>query len=280
MRLAHHVLRLVGAIVLTWPFAAVAQDAAPQLMAADGKPMAFDVVSVKPNHSGAGPMSIVSPPMGDGVTITNMPLENILKWAFGIFSDDKVLLGIPGWAAQERFDVTAKVSDADLAAFRKITDPIQRTPMLQSILVERFQLKFHYEMKELPVYALVIGKNGMRMTEIQPAIGPNGMKLGGGREVGRGLIRSMGQPMKPLVNALTTELGRPVVDRTGLTGYYTFTLRWTSDEGNPTAGDPPKDTSAPSIFTAVQEQLGLKLEPKKAPVQVLVIDHLERPSAN
>jgi uncharacterized protein (TIGR03435 family) len=208
-----------------------------------------------------------------------MPPENIVQWAFGIFLSDQIT-GLPEWATQERYDVTAKVDDADLAAFRKVTDPIQRTPMLQKILVERFKLKSHYERKELPVYTLVTGKNGIRMTEIQPAIGPNGMKDGGGREVRRGQIRSMGQPMKPLVDALTREVGRVVVDRTGLTGYYNFTLKWTPDEMTSQGGGAPDDSSAPSIFTAVQEQLGLKLEPAKAPVQVLVIDHLERPSAN
>jgi uncharacterized protein (TIGR03435 family) len=137
-------------------------------------------------------------------------------------------------------------------------------------------LKYHYDLKALPVYALVVGKNGVRMTEIQPGLDANGMKFGGARQVGRGLIRSMGQPMKPLVNQLSIELKHPIVDRTGLMGYYNFTLRWTPDEGAPPEGD----VAAPSIFTAVQEQLGLKLEPAKAPVQVLVIDNLERPSEN
>jgi len=224
-------------------------------------------------------MVIASPPMSDGLTVTNMPPANILEWAFGIFLSDQIV-GMPEWAWQERYDVTAKVGDADVAAFRKVTDPIQRTPMLQKILMDRFNLKFHYEMKELPVYALVVGKNGIRMTEIQPAIGPNGMKEGGGRQIGRGQIKSMGQPMNPLVNQLTIELKRVVVDRTGLTGFYNFTLRWTPEDAAPQAGSAPEDTSSPSIFTAVQEQLGLKLEPAKAPVRVLVIDHLERPSAN
>lgn len=279
MRFAHKLLLLVGPMVLAWPLASVAQWDGPRLMTADGKPMEFDVVLVKPNHSGAASTSIASPPMSDGVTIENMPLEKIFQWAFGVFLSDQTS-GLPEWARQERYDVTAKVGDADVAAFRKITDPVQRMPMLQKILEERFNLKFHYEMKELPVYALVKGKSGIRMTEIQPALGSNGMKDGGGREVTRGQIKSMGQPMKPLVNALTMELKRVVVDRTGLTGNYNFTLKWTPNEGTPPAGDASDDLSAPSIFTAVQEQLGLKLEPTKAPVQILVIDHLERPSAN
>ncbi|WP_146072019.1 TIGR03435 family protein [Bryocella elongata] len=274
------VLLFVGSVVLAAPLASGAQYATPRLMAADGsRPIEFDVMSVKPNHSGSTVMKIVSPPMSDGVTITNMPLENILQWAFGIFLNDQIA-GLPDWARQERYDVTAKVSDEDAAAFRKVTDPIQRMPMLQKLLVERFHLTSHYAMKELPVYALVVGKNGIRMTEIQPAIGANGMKEGGARQVSRGQIKSMGQPMKPLINQLTMELGHVVVDRTGLMGYYNFTLKWTPDDASPTAGSVPEDPSAPSIFTAVQEQLGLKLEHARAPVQVLVIDHLEKPTEN
>lgn len=262
-------------MILAWPLSSEAQWDGPRLMGADGKPLEFDVVSVRPNHSGAESMGNGSAPMDDGWTITNMPPEEMLHWAFGLFLSDEIA-GLPEWAKHERYDVKAKVSDADVAAFRKVVDPVQRAPMLQKILVDRFHRKYHYEMKELPVYALVVGKNGIRMTEIQPAIGPNGMKDGGGRQLGRGQMRSMGQPMKPLVNQLTMELRRVVVDRTGLKGFYNFTLRWAPDDGAPPEGD----VAAPSIFTAVQEQLGLKLEATKAPVQVLVIDYLERPSAN
>jgi uncharacterized protein (TIGR03435 family) len=272
-------LRWLGPMLLAWPLAAHPQDAPPRLLGTDGKPIAFAIVSVKPNHSGAPAMSIMSPPNAGSMTIVNMPLETIVQWAFGIFLHDQIA-GMPGWAAQERFDIAAKVDDADLAAFRKITDPVQRTPMLQPILAERFNLKSHYEMRVLPVYELVVAKSGPRITEIQPALGPNGMKDGGARQMGRGQIKSMGQPMKPLVYALTTELGLVVIDKTGLTGYYNFTLRWTPDETTSAPGDSAQDSSAPSIFTALHEQLGLKLLPAKAPVQVLVIDHLERPSPN
>ena len=275
MRLAHKIVLLVGSMILAWPLALRAQWDGPRLMGADGKPLEFDVVSVRPNHSGSESMDNGSAPMDDGWHMTNMPLEDMVQWAFGLFLGDEIT-GLPEWAKHERYDVTAKVSDADVAAFRKVIDPVERAPMLQKILVDRFHLKFHYETKELPVYTLVIGKDGIRMTEIQPEISPNGMKDAGRRHVGRGLIQSFGQPMKPLVNQLTIELRRVVVDRTGLKGFYNFTLRWAPDDGAPPEGD----VAAPSIFTAVQEQLGLKLESVKAPVQVLVIDNLERPSAN
>jgi uncharacterized protein (TIGR03435 family) len=271
------VARTLGLLTLLVPQVcaqAVRPEATPRLMGTDGKPIEFDVVSVKPNHTGAVRMDIGSAPMSDALTITNMPPENIIQWAFGIFLSDQIV-GLPDWTLQERYDVEAKVSNADIAAYRKVIDPIQRAPMLQKILIDRFGLKFHYETKDLSVYALTVGKNGPRLTEIQPAIGPNGMKEGGGRQRGRGLYISMGQPMKPFINELTVQLKNPVVDRTGLTGFYNYTLHWTPDDGTPAAAD-----DGLSIFTAIQEQLGLKLERVKAPIQVLVIDHIERPSSN
>lgn len=271
-----HIARTLGFFVVLVP-QVCAQDvqyqATQRLMGADGKPIEFDVVSVKPNHTGAVQSYIGSNPMSDSLSITNMPPEVIIQWAFGIFLDDQIV-GLPEWTRQERYDVQAKVSDADVAAYRKVTDPIQRAPMLQKILIDRFGMKFHYETRELSVYALMIGKNGSHLTEIQPAIGPNGMKDGGGRQRGRGRYVSMGQPMKPFIHELTVQLKTPVVDRTGLNGFYNYTLRWSPDDGTASEDD------APSLFTAVQEQLGLKLERVKASVQMLVIDHIERPSSN
>lgn len=271
------VARTLGLLTLLVPQVcaqAIRPEATPRLMGTDGKPIEFDVVSVRPNHTGAVRMDIGSPPMSDALSIANMPPENIIQWAFGIFLSDQID-GLPDWTRQERYDVEAKVSDADLAAYRKVVDPIQRAPMLQKILIDRFGLKFHYETKDLSVYALTVGKSGSLLTEIQPAIGPNGMKEGGGRQRGHGQYTSMGQPMKPFINELTVQLKSPVVDRTGLTGFYNYTLRWTPDDGTPAAAE-----DGPSIFTAIQEQLGLKLERTKAPVQVLVVDHVERPSSN
>jgi uncharacterized protein (TIGR03435 family) len=278
MRFTYSLL-LSAFTMFTYPLVLCAQYTTPRLMASDGKPLEFEVVSVKPSNPNATGMRIGGPLMSGGLEIANMPPENIVQWAFGIFLSDQIV-GLPDWAKQERFDVTAKVDDAELETYRKVTDPIQHAPMLQKILIDRFNMKFHYETKELPVYALMVAKSGNRMTEIEPAIGPNGMKDGGGREVRRGQIRSMGQPMKPLVNQLTIELKRAVVDRTGLTGFYNFTLRWTPEEGAAPVSGGLEENAAPSIFTALQEQLGLKLERTKAPLQVLVIDHLERPSAN
>jgi uncharacterized protein (TIGR03435 family) len=278
--LASQKLVLLGALLLARPHAFGAQGIPPRLMTTDGRPMEFEVVSVRPNHSGAEQMNIMSPPMSNGVTITNMPLVNILQWACGITMSDQIV-GLPGWATEDRYDIAAKVANEDVTAFRKVVDPIQRAPMLQKILVERFNLKFHNQAKDLTVYALLVARGGVRMTEIQPAIAPNGMKDGGSRQRRRGQIKSMGQPMQPLIDVLTMELKRVVVDRTDLKGFYNFTLTWTPDDVNASdAHSNPEEFSAPPLVTALQDQLGLKLERSKAPVQVLVVDHVERPSEN
>ncbi|HUP05049.1 MAG TPA: TIGR03435 family protein, partial [Bryobacteraceae bacterium] len=157
------------------------------------------------------------------------------------------------------------------------------------------------ETKELPVYTLVIAKNGPKLQEAKSGDSyANGYKRPDGRPVGgtfmrmgKGEIDSQGTPMDFLVQQLARQVGRTVVDQTGLKGKYDFTLKWTPDPGTPAGmvGPPagggrapdnsaPPDTSGPSIFTAVQEQLGLKLESTKGPVEIIVIDHIERPSEN
>jgi len=148
--------------------------------------------------------------------------------------------------------------------------------MLQSVLANRFHLMSHFETKELPAYALVILKNktGPKLTEIQPGVLPNGLKDPGGINMSRTEITAAGADMLNLLHVLQLQTGRPIVDRTGLTGHYNFVLKWTPDQ------DSASPDAGPSIFTAIQEQLGLKLEPIKAPVQILVVDHIERPSEN
>jgi uncharacterized protein (TIGR03435 family) len=245
----------------------------PRPLATDGRPLEFDVVSVRPNHSGAVEMNILSPPNGDGLTITNMPLENIIGWAYGITIRNQVA-GMPDWAKNECFDITAKVANEDLAVFRRVEDPVVRVSMLQKVLVDRFKMRSHYETRQLAGYELVVGKGGSKLTEVESPIGPDGVKNGGGRRVRPGDYESFGMWMLPFVRQLMQELGCVVVDKTGLTGHYNFTLKWTPE------GTEATDASGPSIFTAVQEQLGLKLEPAKVLVPVLVVDSIERPASN
>jgi uncharacterized protein (TIGR03435 family) len=150
--------------------------------------------------------------------------------------------------------------------------------MMQRLLADKFKLAVHNETRELPVYALVLAKGGMKF---QAAKDPNSGVRSSGRT---GQLKGQGVTMADLAKALTrtlqTELGRVVIDQTNLTGKYDLTLKWTPSMGSPPMLNGQPDTSAPDIFTAVQEQLGLKLESTKAPVPVLVVDHAELPSEN
>jgi uncharacterized protein (TIGR03435 family) len=248
-------------------------ESAAQTAASDIK---FDVVSVRANRSGG---SVGSTANGDGVWIRNLPLRRIVNLAYDI-KLGSLVSGLPDWAGSERFDITCKVAESDVPAFTKLGIS-QRFLMLQPVLEDRFKMKSHFETRELPIYELVLDRNGPKFTQAEFAVGE-----GGQHEVGMssepGEIRAMGVPMDRAIQALSVQLGRVVVDKTGLAGKYAFTLKWTPDtEAAPAAanGD-ATDVSGPSIFTAVQEQLGLKLESSKGPVKILAIDHVEPPSDN
>jgi uncharacterized protein (TIGR03435 family) len=179
---------------------------------------------------------------------------------------------------------------------------LARQQMLQTLLADRFKLVFHRETRNLQVYMLVLGKNGSKMKEAkQGDTYPNGFKMPGGRGGGAGsmlfqiapsgiMMTAQAEPLEQLVPSISREVGRMIIDKTGLTGKYDFVLQYTPENFHPRAdlaestsssGMPlPPDFGAISIFTAVQEQLGLKLESAKAPVEVVVIDHIERPSGN
>ena len=165
--------------------------------------------------------------------------------------------------------------------------------MFQALLADRFKLKVHPETREQPVYALVIAKNGPKLTEAKSGdTYPNGIKDAFDGHTGPGVVNSSkhriaGQaiPISTLVMILTQTVDRTVMDKTALTGKYDLKLDWTPETAASTSPGtdsavPPPDDSGPSIFTAIQDQLGLKLEPAKAQVEVLVIDHVEQPSPN
>jgi uncharacterized protein (TIGR03435 family) len=215
--------------------------------------------------------------------------------------------GAPDWLNSDRYDIEAKMDSSTADGLRKLNENerrAERQRMLQALLADRFKLTVHRETKELPVYELVVAKGGPKFHEAKPGdTYPNGMKLpdGHGRArlmfMGMGELTAQGLPLAPLVRELSLQLGRTVIDKTGLTGEYDFSLKWTSDvtvgafgerlssrgtEGSQpgTGGTSEPETSGPSIFTAIQDQLGLKLESQKGPVAILVIDRVEKPSAN
>ena len=189
--------------------------------------------------------------------------------------------GAPNWMGVERWDIEAKTEGA---AGR--LPPDQFNALLRRLIEDRFQLKSRRQTKKMPVYALVVTRSGFK-PKPRPAESPAPRPQ---TQFGYGSAKFQAESVAGLAGTLTLNLGRPVIDRTGIKGSYDFTLEWTPapDEGGPQAiGLPPRaepsrpaDLNAPSIFTALQEQLGLKLESSKGPVEIMVINHVERPSEN
>jgi uncharacterized protein (TIGR03435 family) len=258
-------------------------------------PLSFDVASIKPSAPDArGSKLMLEPP--SGLQTENGTVRMLITFAYNI--RDFQLSGGPGWIGTERYDILAKAerspgSENTPSDPRKMTEA-QRTrwqeemrERVRALLAERFQLTVHQETREAPVYALVVAKGGPKVEETEaPADGPQGIQGGG-----RGVLRGLAAPMSMLAMVLSNQLGRPVIDKTGLTGKYNYKLQWTPDSG-PTGGGPgdqpppgveappPADPDGPSIFSALQEQLGLRLESQKGPVPSFVIDRVEKPTQN
>ena len=177
-------------------------------------------------------------------------LQALIRFAYGI--EDYRISGGPKWIDADKFDVVYKPSGS------------QAGLMLRGLLAERFKLAIHMETKQLPVYALIVAKGGQKM---EKADKPGGTSSGGAMIKGT-------MEMSTLVSYLSSTLGRRVNDQTGLTGAYKLSLKWTPDD------KPRTDNGPPALVTAIQEQLGLRLESTKGPVEILVIDHAEKPMEN
>jgi uncharacterized protein (TIGR03435 family) len=245
--------------------------------------------------------SITDPPYDGTFYATDVTVKKLVEMAYGV-QYSWLIQGAPSWLNSETFDIQAKADSAVNSELGKLSPDaggLVKHRMLQALLVDRFKLTLHRETRDLPVFALVIAKNGPKLQESKPGdTFPNGVKVPGGplspRSIrfGPGQLAGHGIPVASLVDLLSQRLGRTVVDKTGLKGIYDFTLQWMPDQGPPampmgpedgkpaTDNPAPPESSGPSLFTAIQEQLGLKLESTKAPVDVLVIDHIERPSEN
>ncbi len=226
---------------------------------------AFEVAAVRPSDP-ASRISIAR--SGDRLTTSNTSLEMLITWAYDI-RDDR-LFGKPKWLDSVHYDIVAK---AGMSLSRGV---LQR--MMQSLLATRFQLAIHRETRQLPMYAMVVDKNGakLHLTEATGDPGPNPFNM-----PGRGHLTGNQVTAAMLANVLSNQLRRSVQDETGLKGVFDFELEWEPDTDAQSAGvddasAPSADTrTGPSIFTAIEEQLGLKLEPRKGPVEVIVIDHIE-----
>lgn len=291
-------LAAIGVAAITLPVAFGLLRAVPsraQSQDSNASARVYEVASIKPNKSGNNMVRFKMKP--DGLSLTGATLHMLIESAYDV--RDFQITGAPSWFNSEKYDIEAKMDGSVAEELQKLSDEqrgAENWRMLQALLADRFQLKLHRDTKELPVYALVIAKTGLKLHEATPGdTYPNGFKgpegVGGAgmmfMEGNGGPVRGQGIAMANLVHLLSQQLGRIVVDKTGLTGKYDFTLQWTPDEtqgppsGPPGIGStPPPESSGPSIFTAIQEQLGLKLESQKGPVEILVIDHAEKPSAN
>jgi uncharacterized protein (TIGR03435 family) len=248
---------LVVAVVSYGPLAQNAQNPATQR---------FEVASIKPDQSGDGGSR--SSNNTGRFSATNMSAFTLILNAYDM--REYQVFNAPSWARTERYDVNAVWPGQP-------GEPRTRfMTMLQNMLADRFGLKAHYERRELPIYELVRARSDGRLGEkLKPSseAAPGSNAAGGGRITGAGpaSFRMQRAELSVLAGQLGSFVGRPVVDRTGLTGQFDLQLTWVPDQ---VAADP----TGPSIFTAIQEQLGLKLEAARGTVDVLVIDSVERPT--
>ena len=234
----------------------------------------FEVATIKPSKPDDPRKAFIV--QGRRFKIVNQPLSAILSFSYDVQA--KQLIGLPAWADTDKFDIDAE-PDGEGAPSGK-----QWKRMIQKMVAERYKLTFHQEKRELPVYILSVARNGPKLTKSEGD--PNGLpglffrgKLGdlGVRNANMGDFTGLMQ---------RAVLDRPVLDQTGLKGRFDFTLVWTPDDsqfsGMGVKIPPPTDTAnaPPNLYTAIQEQIGLKLEATKAPADVMVIDHVEKPSDN
>ncbi len=236
----------------------------------------YDVVSVRENKSEQHMMRMMFKP--EGFSGTNLSLRNLIAYAYGIKQD--LITGGPGWVSTTGFDVEAKVAPEDVDLLKNLPPP-RRQSMLRPALADRFKLQVHTETKVLPTYDLVVVKGSSKLTESvavtpDPNADKNQPPKGAGMmRMSPGELTVTANTMKALADQLSYTVHRTVNDQTGLTAKYDFKLTWTPEDAPADA-----DHTGPSIFTALQEQLGLKLVPSKGPVETLVIDHAEMPSEN
>jgi uncharacterized protein (TIGR03435 family) len=223
-----------------------------------GQLPAFDVVSIKPNKSGAPGSETDTLP--GRITLINVTPVSLVLRAFGVPRPQ--ILGVPGWATTERYDVVVTVAEG------RVLNDRDRQPFFQQMLEDRWQLRFHRETRRLRVYSLVVSDTAR--LALHAGAGEYAMKVeNAGPHV---ILRSTRGNMGRLAEILTGFVGNSVIDDTGLTGEYDFTLDWVREASAEAPG--------PSLFTALREQAGLRLVAAEKDVPVVVIDRLERPSPN
>ena len=223
-------------------------------------PPAFEVASIRPHPE---PVTVSGESVsGARATWTADTLLNLISGAYDLKYHEQIAGG-PRWAGSDRFDIVARASSDSPLSKEQVAQ------MLQTLLADRFQLSIHREMKDIPIYALVVAKGGPKVKPPDPS--KTGMRTSAGNE---GIhITAWQGSMGKLADQLSVTAGRPVLDKTGLPGNYAFTLAFAPFTG-------AADSDIPSMSTALEEQLGLRLEPQRAALEIIVIDNAERPSPN
>ncbi len=250
----------------------------------------YEVSSIKPRKDG-GDSSMRLGPTSDGYRATNVEMISLVSIAFPV-GPHAQFTGEPAWTEEMRFDVEAKFEpEVGEALMRLSRDDraLVQSYMLQKLLKERTNLVVHTETKEVPTYDLVVGKNGPKMKVAEPSTDGTGSRMIPRINQGRMVFDITRCPMSAFAANLSGPAGRPMFDKTGLTGIYDFKLEFVREQnlavvpaddasGSPVV--PPADPAGPTLQSAVEDQLGLKLVPSRGPIKIVVIDHIDKPSAN
>lgn len=261
---------LLAAVFLLAEQVCLAQTVPP--MAADAKP-GFEVATIKPSQPDEQRAVMIQ---GTRLVTRATSLVDVMMFAYGVHPLQ--IVEAPDWMTAEKFDLVVQPN----LPGRPST--AQMRSIIQQLLADRFKLGFHHAQRELPVYRMVTAKGGQKLTPTpnEEQLSTNTAAIGiawGEMTVRNATLSEFASLMQRYVR-----LDRPIVDHTGVAGKYDFKLNWTPDfsqfDGKPPPGPAKSDENAPSLYTAMQEQLGLKLEAVREPADVLVIDHVERPSEN
>lgn len=240
-------------------------------------------VSIKPHPrepNGSGPTKVMMSLMDGSFTADGVSPRTLIQLAYRV--QDTQVVEAPEWSGSAKFDISAKMDKATADQLQKLTENQRRAidqEMLQRLLADQFKLKVHQEARDLPVYELTVGEGGSKLRK--KADDSHGFM-----RLGKGELMSDGTPLELLAEQLSMRLGRAVIDKTDLAGNYAYSLHWTPDADEQARMHreeliaqvaPASNSSVPPLLTAIQDQLGLTLQPSTDRVQVLVIDHIEQP---
>lgn len=236
--------------------------------------LAFDTVSVKPSDPNSRHGTVVDVTAGGTLHVVNATLKDLIETAYDVRTFQ--IEGAPKWADTIKYDVDATPGTRPQGAAVPPPGWTNVRFKVQALLKDRFQLELHRETRVTPVFSLAIAKSGIKSGALSATLSPHR-----GITAGRETMLGEAATTTDLAYKLSRLLVRPVVNNTGLEGNYNFKLEWTPDPGPSAPDGPPSETPAgPSLFSAIQAQLGLRLEAKRGPVDVLVIDHADKPSQN